>query len=504
MSDNLYKQFFDGFSANIEKPFLVTDTEQSVDYSTVDAESARFAQALTALGAEQGDRITVQVEKSVEMLWLYLGCLRAGLVFHPLNTAYQTGELNYFVENAAPRVIICASDSLAQMAELGKKHGVDHVLSLDAEGSGSLIDYVKDYPAEFTTVDSEADDTAALLYSSGTTGVPKGIMLTHGNLATNARTLCEVWGFRNDDILLHALPIFHVHGLFVALGCVLLSGASMRWLESYKAKTVLENLPKCTVMMGVPTYYTRLLALDNFTAEDCLNIRLFVSGSAPLLSETFEQFESRTGHRILERYGMTETNMNSSNPLEGERRPGSVGLPLPGVQIRVVNGQGEVLGVNSVGAVQVKGKNVFKAYWQLPEKTAEDFTEDGFFDTGDQGRFDDDGYLFIVGREKDMVISGGLNIYPKEIELVIDDIDGVIESAVIGVPHDDFGEGLVGVVVGESSLEQAIIGTVRASLAAYKVPKKLVFVEELPRNAMGKVQKNVLREQNKMLLKKRG
>ena len=502
MNDNLYENFFQGFSADIEKPFLVTKAGQSVNYSTLDSESARFARTLTELGAQRGDRITVQVEKSVEMLWLYLGCLRAGLVFHPLNTAYQAGELRYFIDNAAPRIIICTSESQPLMVELAKDSAVEQILTLDANGSGTLINCVNERSAEFTTVTSDADETAALLYSSGTTGVPKGIMLNHGNLGANARTLCEAWGFRKDDVLLHALPIFHVHGLFVALGCTLLSGASMRWLPGFNADDVLEVLPDCTVMMGVPTYYTRLLALGEFSVEHCENIRLFVSGSAPLLAETFELFESKTGHRILERYGMTETNMNASNPLEAVRKAGSVGLPLPGVQIRVVDEQGNILGAESVGAVQVKGDNVFKGYWRLPEKTAEDFTDDGFFNTGDQGKFDDEGYLSIVGREKDMVISGGLNIYPKEIELIIDDVEGVVESAVIGVPHQYFGEGLVAVIVGEETMEPIILETVRSSLANYKVPKRIVYVAGLPRNTMGKVQKNILREQYKHLLKK--
>jgi malonyl-CoA/methylmalonyl-CoA synthetase len=344
---------------------------------------------------------------------------------------------------------------------------------------------------------------AALLYSSGTTGVPKGIMLTHANLLRNTEALVEAWGFTDEDRLLHALPIFHVHGLFVAIGCVLLSGASMRWLTAYNVGEVMRYLPECTVMMGVPTYYTRLLGNRGFGEQHTKSVRLFVSGSAPLLEETFVEFEQRTGHRILERYGMTETNMNTSNPLNGERKPGTVGPPLPGVEVRIVDDDGNELPIDEIGNLQVRGPNVFIGYWKMPDKTSEDFTEDGYFNTGDKGKIDGDGYVSIVGRAKDMVITGGLNVYPKEIELFIDDLPGVRESAVIGVPHKDFGEGVVAVVVPENVeavSERDIIDACKAELANFKVPKRVVFVDELPRNSMAKVQKNVLRETYQGLL----
>jgi malonyl-CoA/methylmalonyl-CoA synthetase len=346
-------------------------------------------------------------------------------------------------------------------------------------------------------VTRERDDLAALLYSSGTTGRPKGIMLSHGNLADNGKTLVDIWGFGSADRLLHALPVFHVHGLFVAIHCVLLSGASMRWLEKFDAPQVIGLLPECTVMMGVPTFYTRLLAEDSFAADCCTNMRLFISGSAPLLVETFDEFRGRTGHTIIERYGMTETNMNTSNPLQGERRAGTVGLPLPGVDVRVVDDKGEPVPTGETGDLQVRGGNVFQGYWRMPEKTREDFTDDGFFNTGDKATISADGYVAIVGRAKDLIISGGLNIYPKEIEQLLDDVEGVVESAVIGIPHADFGEAVVAVIVptaGGELDEQAIIEFSKGKIANFKVPKRVVFVDELPRNAMGKVQKNVLRD----------
>jgi len=359
------------------------------------------------------------------------------------------------------------------------------------------MDAAESSSGEFTTVIQRADDTAALLYSSGTTGVPKGIMLSHQNLGSNAKVLTKAWGFREQDRLLHALPIFHVHGLFVALGCVICSGASMRWLAAFSAESVIQYLPECTVFMGVPTFYTRLLDSSGFTQKICANIRLFVSGSAPLLEETFKQFESRTGHRILERYGMTETNMNTSNPLKGERKAGTVGPPLPGVEVRITDDENLSLATGEIGNLQVKGSNVFKGYWKMPDKTAEDFTEDGFFNTGDQGIIDVDGYVAIVGRSKDLVITGGLNVYPKELELIIDKIDGVKESAVIGAPHADFGECVVAVVVlqsGSSLGESDIIDQLKDQIANFKVPKRVIILDELPRNTMGKVQKNVLRD----------
>ncbi len=496
-AENLYATFQSHFPEDAAKILLTTESGASYTYADAERLSGQLANYLVSLGLEPGGRVTVQVEKSPEMLWLYLATVRAGLVFHPLNTAYTEDELAYFLENAAPSVVICDEAREGMLLRLCERTGVTHLRTLNADGSGSLAAEAAASPREFTTVDSSGEDLAALLYSSGTTGRPKGIMLSHNNLVDNARALADCWGFTADDCLLHALPVFHVHGLFVALGCVFMRGASMRWLSKFNTAVVMENLPHATVMMGVPTYYTRLLAEPSFNAQSCSSIRLFVSGSAPLLADTFVQFEQRTGKTILERYGMSETGMNTSNPLDGERRAGTVGFPLPGVSLRIAGPDGREVARGEVGDIQVKGANVFSGYWKMPDKTAEDFTDDGFFVTGDKGQIDRDGYLAIVGRARDMVICGGLNVYPKEIELLIDDIDGVLECAVIGIPHPDFGEAVAAVVVAEpgaSLAQQDIIDHVKARAANFKVPKAVHFVAALPRNAMGKVQKNVLRD----------
>ncbi|MFT6047990.1 MAG: malonyl-CoA/methylmalonyl-CoA synthetase [Arenicella sp.] len=495
---NFYQAFSGQIAAQAKKCLLVTNQDIEYSYADIDQESARLANYLGQLGACVGDRISAQVEKSPQAVCLYLACLRAGFVFHPLNPAYQASELDYFLNNAEPSVVICDSDKLDSLRPIVDAANISHLLTLNADGTGGLIDDSRTCSAEFACVNRTDDDTAALLYSSGTTGVPKGIMLSHRNLASNARALVEAWGFNREDRLLHALPIFHVHGLFVGLGCVLMSGASMRWLPSFNSTSAVKYLPECTVLMGVPTYYTRLLADPTFTRDVTDNIRLFVSGSAPLLEETFAQFEQRTEQHILERYGMTETNMNSSNPLIGERRPGTVGPPLPGVEIRIVDENNTRVADGEIGNLQVRGPNVFRGYWKLPEKTAEDFTDDGYFNTGDKGKIDGQGYVAIVGRSKDVVITGGLNVYPKEVELVIDTIHGVKESAVIGVPHVDFGEAVVAIVVTESEgsvNESTIISHAKSQMANFKVPKRVVLVNELPRNAMGKVQKNLLRSE---------
>jgi malonyl-CoA/methylmalonyl-CoA synthetase len=501
---NLYTHFHEQFVNHADDELLCTEQDRSYTYSDIDKRSAQFARFLMDLGASPGDRISVQVEKSPESLCLYLACLRSGLVFHPLNMGYKRGELEYFLENAEPSVVICDARNEDTIRPIANAKGIDHLLTLNADGSGTLSDNANQSPADFAIVQRDKDDLAALLYSSGTTGVPKGIMLTHSNLLRNTEALVEAWGFTDADRLLHALPIFHVHGLFVAIGCVLLSGGSMRWLPAFDAKQVIRYLPECTALMGVPTYYTRLLAKESFTASVAANVRLFVSGSAPLLEETFAEFETRTGQRILERYGMTETNMNTSNPLDGERKPGTVGPPLPGVEVRVCDDDGNTLDTGEIGNLQVRGPNVFIGYWKMPEKTVEDFTDDGFFNTGDKGKIDSDGYVSIVGRAKDVVITGGLNVYPKEVELFIDELPGVKESAVIGVPHADFGEAVVAVVIPEASgnlEEAAIIDSAKEQLANFKVPKRVVFIDELPRNSMAKVQKNVLREKYNDLFK---
>ncbi|MFQ5548288.1 MAG: AMP-binding protein [Woeseia sp.] len=497
MSDpdfNLYTHFRTQFAAHADKELLCTGANESYSYSDIDRQSARFANRLREFGVRPGDRVSVQVQKSPAALALYVACLRGGFVFHPINIAASDAEVEHFLHDAEPAVVI--SDPA----------GVSQSFTLDADGGGSLLEQSNDSSEDAAVVPRGRDDLAALLYSSGTTGKPKGIMLSHGNLLSNADALIRAWGFTENDRLLHALPIYHVHGLFVAIGCALLSGAGMRWLAAFDAGQVIQYLPECTVMMGVPTYYTRLLDRDDFSADVCRAIRVFISGSAPLLQETFTEFESRTGHRILERYGMTETNMNTSNPLNGPRKPRTVGPPLPGVEVRVTGGEGEVLPSNEIGNLQVRGPNVFIGYWRMPEKTVGDFTEDGFFNTGDLGRIDRDGYLSIVGRSKDMVITGGLNVYPKEVELFLDGLPDVKESAVIGVPHADFGEAVVAVVVpedGASPAQDDIIRAAKKSLANYKVPKCVVVVDELPRNAMAKVQKSSLRQTYKRLFTRR-
>jgi malonyl-CoA/methylmalonyl-CoA synthetase len=500
MSDNLFEKFASVFAGRAGQSILDTETGRSCAWREADEQSARMAACLAAAGAKPGDRITAQVGKSPENVFLYLAALRAGFVYQPLNLAYHRGELAYLLGNAEPACVVCRPQDEATMREIAAASGTKIVLTLDDEGKGSLIDHSRSTRPDFAVVPRALDDLAAMLYSSGTTGRPKGVMLTHRNLAANAESLVTAWEFSDADRLLHALPMFHVHGLFVALHCALLSGASMRFLPRFDARLVMRYLPECTVLMGVPTYYTRLLGEPEFSAETCRSMRLFVAGSAPLLPETFSAFRERSGHTILERYGMTETGMNTSNPLHGERRMGSVGLPLPGVSVRVADQtSGEEIPSGAVGELQIKGENVFKGYWKAPEKTAEEFTADGWFRTGDLGVIAEDGYVSIVGRAKDLIISGGLNVYPKEVELCIDEMLGVEESAVVGVAHADLGEAVTAFVkraAGNDAVAEAdVIAHVKANLANFKVPKRVLFVDSLPRNAMGKVQKNVLREQ---------
>lgn len=497
LNSNLYEVFRACFPEDMNTVLLQCGDGEKYSYAKLVADSARMANYLLALGCRPGDRVTVQVEKSPEVLALYLACIRAGLVYHPLNTAYQRSELAYFLGDAQPRLVVCSAGEKALFEGLPERSGVDHVLTLNDDHSGSLLEGAADHCDSFTTVATQPDDLAALLYSSGTTGRPKGIMLSHENLASNGQTLVQQWGFSAGDCLLHALPIFHVHGLFVAIHCVLLSGSRMCWLPAFDARQVMECLPQCTVMMGVPTYYTRLLGEADFNRDSCAGMRLFISGSAPLLTDTFDAFYSRSGHSIIERYGMSETGMNTSNPLHGERRAGTVGPALPGVDVRVVDSQGTDAAVEEAGDLWVRGPNVFRGYWRLPDKTRESFDEEGFFDTGDKASISADGYVSIVGRSKDMIICGGLNVYPKEIEQMLDDLKGVQESAIIGVPHRDFGEAVVAVIVpsaGHGLREAELIAFCKARIANFKVPKQVFFVDELPRNTMGKVQKNLLRE----------
>jgi malonyl-CoA/methylmalonyl-CoA synthetase len=481
-----------------ERPFLETPLGRKLSYADVIAGSGRFANALVSLGVRPGDRVAAQVEKSPEALLLYLGCIRAGAAFVPLNTAYTTAELDYFVSDAEPSLLVCDSGQRQALAPVASKAKVRVVETLDANGDGGLAAKANDVPSAFKDVERGSDDLAAILYTSGTTGRSKGAMLTHANLASNAATLARYWHFAADDVLLHALPIYHTHGLFVATNTTLFAGASMIFMPKFDPDEMLRQMRRATTMMGVPTFYTRLLQHEGLTRDATRHMRLFVSGSAPLLAETHRAWRERTGHAILERYGMTETNMNTSNPYDGARVAGTVGYPLPDVTIRIAEPEtGRALPKGAIGVIEVKGPNVFQGYWRMPDKTAAEFRGDGFFITGDLGKIDEKGYVHIVGRGKDLVITGGFNVYPKEVESEIDAIEGVAESAVIGCPHADFGEGVTAVVVkraGAAIDEKALLKALEGRLAKFKLPKRVMFVDDLPRNAMGKVQKNLLRD----------
>ncbi|MGF1628211.1 MAG: malonyl-CoA synthase [Kiloniellaceae bacterium] len=498
---NLYDLLRQHFPADRGRTVLETPDGQLVSYADLEAGSGRIARLLMDCGVEPGDRVAARIEKSPEALLLYLAVLRCGAVYLPLNTAYKGGEVAYFLADAEPRVLVCTPESEGVLGDIARKAGVAAVLTLGESGDGSLVERSRDLDPDAGVVARSGGDLAAILYTSGTTGRSKGAMLSHANLGANTLTLRDCWGFTADDVLIHALPMFHTHGLFVATHCVLLSGSGMLFLNRFDADTVLDLMPRATAMMGVPTFYTRLLASPRLTREACAGIRLFISGSAPLLADTFKAFEARTGHAILERYGMTETTMITSNPLEGDRIAGTVGFPLPGVEVRITDEDGRPLPQGEVGVLEVKGPNVFRGYWRQPEKTATEFRPDGFFVTGDVAMIDARGYIHIVGRAKDLIISGGFNVYPKEIELCIDQIEGVQESAVIGVPHPDFGEAVVAVVKRAGGVAEvtadAIQSTAKAELANFKVPKKVFFVDDLPRNTMGKVQKNLLRDRFK-------
>jgi malonyl-CoA/methylmalonyl-CoA synthetase len=485
--------------AGPNRVFLKTLEGQRYTYAKLREQSGRFAAALIELGVEPGDRVAVQVDKSAEAVLLYVACLRMGAVFVPINVANTPNEVDYFLRDSKPRVAVIRPQDSAVIEPLAAPAGVLHVETLGSNGQGSVIERLRKTTLKFDGLPKiGADSTAAIVYTSGTTGRSKGAMLTRANLASNAAILADAWRFTVSDVLLHTLPLFHIHGLFVAINTVLASGSSLLLLPKFDAPLTLEHLSEATVYMGVPTHYTRLLRESRLNRETTATVRLFVSGSAPLLPDTHREFLQRTGHVILERYGMTETLMNTSNPYEGVRLPGSVGLPLKGTAIRVVNLDGGAVEVkpDAVGALQVKGPNLFAGYWQDAEKTRGEFTADGWFNTGDVGRIDGEGYVHIVGRAKDLVISGGFNVYPKEVESELDALAGVLESAVFGVPHPDFGEGVTAAVVtkpGAILLEEEIIESVKTRLARYKVPKRVLLVDELPRNAMGKVQKNVLR-----------
>ena len=540
-SSNLFSALRAAFPAQLDAVAIETDNDLHYTWRDLERATAMLANLLQSLDLPSGARIAVQVEKSVEAAMLYLATLRAGYVFLPLNTAYQSAEIEYFIGNAEPAVVVCSPKNFGWVSKIAFKAGTQNVFTLGDDRTGSLLARAAHCSDQHTPVHSAPDDLAAILYTSGTTGRSKGAMLSHGNMLSNALVLKDYWGWKKPgaslaksgaslaqgggDVLIHALPIFHVHGLFVALHGALINGSKMIWLGKFDPKLVLRKMPEATVFMGVPTLYTRLLAEPGLNADAVRNMRLFVAGSAPLLIDTFTEWQQRTGHTIVERYGMSETAMLTSNPYaadarypdpradarypdpqadarsagQSERRGGTVGFPLPGVSLRVQDDDGKPLPTGGIGGIQVKGPNVFKGYWRMPEKTAEEFTADGFFKTGDVGKIDERGYVTIVGRSKDLIISGGYNVYPAEIEGYINELPGVLESALVGVPHPDFGEVGVAVVVarpGAVLVAEQIIASLKAKLANFKIPKRCVVVDELPRNAMGKVQKNLLRAQH--------
>ena len=511
-AQNLYAALRAAFPADLEQTAFETDSGLRYSWRDLDRATAMMANLLDSLKLEPGARVAVQVEKSVEAVMLYLATLRAGCVFLPLNTAYQSAEIEYFVGNAEPAVVVCSSKNFGWVSQIAFKAGAKAVFTLDDDRTGSLLERAAHCSDQHAVAEVGPEDLAAILYTSGTTGRSKGAMLTHNNLLSNARVLKDYWGWQPGDVLVHALPIFHVHGLFVALHGALLNGSKMIWLSKFDPKLAIAKFAQATVFMGVPTLYVRMLAEPSLTREACARMRLFVSGSAPLLIETFRDWQSRTGHTILERYGMSETAMLTSNPYraderhggQDERRGGTVGFPLPGVGLRVRGDGGVDLPAGEIGGIEVRGPNVFKGYWRMPEKTREEFTADGWFKTGDVGRIDERGYVTIVGRSKDLIISGGYNVYPAEVEGYINEMPGVAESALVGVPHPDFGE--VGVAVltlkpGAQLTGEAVIAALKARLANFKIPKRCFIVPELPRNTMGKVQKNLLREQHQALFK---
>jgi len=501
-NNNLFATLRAAFPDDLDA--IAVETDNGLYYSWRDLErgTAMLANLLKSLQLPEGARIAVQVEKSVEALMLYLATLRAGYVFLPLNTAYQSAEMEYFISNAEPSVVVCSRKNFGWVSKIAFQTGTYNVFSLDDNRIGSLLDRAAQCSDRHDVVQRKADELAAILYTSGTTGLSKGAMLSHGNLADNARVLKDYWGWKPGDVLIHALPIFHVHGLFVAIHGALINGSKMIWLSKFDPALVVNRLPEATVFMGVPTLYVRLLAEPGLSRESCRNMRLFVAGSAPLLIETFNDWHERTGHTILERYGMSETAMLTSNPYQGERRGGTVGFALPGVSLRVQGDAGQPLPRGEVGGIEVKGPSVFHGYWRMPEKTNEEFTADGYFRTGDVGKIDERGYIHIVGRSKDLIISGGYNVYPAEIESFINDMPGVAESAVVGVPHPDFGEVGVAIVIakpGASLKGDSIIAALKSGLANFKIPKRCFVVDALPRNTMGKVQKNLLRDQHRQL-----
>jgi malonyl-CoA/methylmalonyl-CoA synthetase len=504
-NENFFAALRAAFPRDLDAAAVETDNGLVYSWRDLDRATAMIANLLQSLRLPPASRIAVQVEKSVEGMMLYLATLRAGHIFLPLNTAYQSAEIEYFIGNAEPAVVVCSSKNFGWVSKLAFKAGTRHVFTLDEDRTGSLLERAAHCSDRHEIAPIASGDVACIVYTSGTTGRSKGAMLTHGNMLSNALVLKDYWGWREGDVLIHALPIFHVHGLFVAIHGALLNGSKMIWLHKFDPKLVIAKMPEATVFMGVPTLYVRMLAERSLTREQASHMRLFISGSAPLLIETFNEWRERTGQTILERYGMSETIMLTSNPYDpkdGERRGGTVGFALPGVGVRVRDDQGSDVPAGEIGGIQVRGPNVFKGYWRMPEKTKEEFTADGWFKTGDVGKIDADGYVTIVGRSKDLIISGGYNVYPAEVEGYINEIPGVAESALVGVPHPDFGEVGVAVVIPKAGAKldaEQIVATLKARLANFKIPKRCFVVGELPRNTMGKVQKNLLREQHKQL-----
>ena len=501
---NLYSLFLEHFPQVGNAIFLDGTDGRKLSYAELHKQTGQMLNLLQQKGVSKGCRVVVQVDKSIEAVVLYLACLRAGAVYIPLNPAYTPAEVEYFLGDASPQLFVCKPDQREELKKIAAKQGVPEKLTLGMAAEGDLMEALASAPESDEIVDVAEDDLAAILYTSGTTGRSKGAMLSHRNLAANALALYDYWHWQDEDVLLHALPIFHVHGLFVALHCALLGGSRVIFMSRFDVDTVIEKLPESTVMMGVPTFYTRLLDRNNFTGEICSGMRLFISGSAPLLADTHRDFEQRCGQKILERYGMTETGMITSNPYDGDRVAGTVGFPLPGNRVRVVDSNGKELSHGEAGVLETTGPNVFSGYWQMADKTAEEFRPDGWFITGDIAEIGNEGRVTIVGRAKDLIISGGYNVYPKEVEAEIDDLPGVRESAVIAVPHPDFGEAVVAVVVPDSSIdiiEQNIIDALHDRLARFKQPKKVIILDELPRNSMGKVQKNILRDTYKGLFR---
>jgi len=504
-NENLFAALRAAFAPDADSIAIETDIGLLYTWRDLDRATAMIANLLRSLSLPEGSRVAVQVEKSVEALMLYLATLRAGYVFLPLNTAYQSAEIEYFLGDATPAVVVCTGKNFGWVAKIAFKAGARHVFTLNDDRTGSLLERAAHHSDVHEIAAKQPDDLAAILYTSGTTGRSKGAMLTHGNLLSNARVLKSYWGWRPGDVLIHALPIFHVHGLFVASHGAMLNGSKMIWLARFDPTLVIDKMAQATVFMGVPTLYVRMLAEPGLSQQVARHMRLFISGSAPLLIETFNEWKERTGHTILERYGMSETIMLTSNPYgpqQGERRGGTVGFPLPGVELRVRGDDGQELAAGEIGNIQVRGPNVFKGYWKMPEKTREEFTDDGWFKTGDVGKIDERGYVTIVGRSKDLIISGGYNVYPAEIEAYINEMPGVAESALVGVPHPDFGEVGIAVVIpkpGASIDGDQVIAQLKSQLANFKIPKRCFIVDQLPRNTMGKVQKNILREQHKQL-----